>query len=111
MFPPSTLSPTLDLGQWGENFQDLSSWCRKPPRGTSSITVDDTKGSSCIAQDDELNTPVIGKYFVLVFQIFLFDLSERICKILLSELPRLLEATVGNVKNQFMRVCATHRQT
>ncbi|KDR23256.1 hypothetical protein L798_07158 [Zootermopsis nevadensis] len=60
MFPPSTLSPTLDLGQWGENFQDLSSWCRKPPRGTSSITVDDTKGSSCIAQDDELNTPVIG---------------------------------------------------
>jgi hypothetical protein len=61
MFPPSVFPPSLDLNPWGENFQDLSSWCHKPPQDMSSIMVGDTKGSSCTAQDDELNTPDIGK--------------------------------------------------
>jgi hypothetical protein len=64
MFPPSTLTPSLDVDLWGENFQDLSSWCHKPLQDMSSTMVGDTKGSSCIVQDDELNTPEIGKHFV-----------------------------------------------
>jgi hypothetical protein len=65
MFPPSIFPPSLDLNPWGENFQDLSSWCHKPPQDMSSIMVGDTKGSSCTAQDDELNTPDIGKYIFI----------------------------------------------
>jgi hypothetical protein len=66
MFPPSTLTPTLDVELWGEDFQDLSSWCHKPLQDTCSTMVGDTKGSNCIVQDDELNTPEIGNHFVHV---------------------------------------------
>jgi hypothetical protein len=55
MYPPPTLPLTLDLA-WGEDYQDLSSWCYK----LQPDMVADTKGSSCAAQDDELNTPEVG---------------------------------------------------
>jgi len=55
MYPPPTLPLTLDL-TWGEDYQDLSSWCSKLQPETAA----DTEGSSCIAQDYELNTPEVG---------------------------------------------------
>jgi len=54
MYPPPTLPLTLDL-TWGEDYQDLSSWCSKLQPETA-----DTEGSSCIARDYELNTPEVG---------------------------------------------------
>jgi hypothetical protein len=48
--PPLPL--TLDL-TWGEDYQDLSSWCYKLPPETSA-NIDGT------ALDDELNTPEVG---------------------------------------------------
>jgi len=54
MYPPPTLPLTLDL-TWGEDYQDLSSWCSKLQPETADI-----EGSSCIAQDYELNTPEVG---------------------------------------------------
>lgn len=55
MYPPPTLPLTLDL-TWGEDYQDLSSWCSKLQPETAA----DTEGSSYIAQDYELNTPEVG---------------------------------------------------
>ncbi|PNF29168.1 hypothetical protein B7P43_G11861 [Cryptotermes secundus] len=60
VFPPSTLIPTLDLDIWGEIYQGVSSLCPKPLQDTSSTMVGDRKGSNCIVQDDELNTPETG---------------------------------------------------
>jgi hypothetical protein len=56
MYPPPTLPSTLDLDAWGEDYQDLSSWCSKLQQDM----VVDTKGSSCTVQDDDLNTPEVG---------------------------------------------------
>jgi hypothetical protein len=55
MYAPSTLPLTLDLA-WGEDYQDLSSWCSKLQPETAA----DTEGSGCTALDDELNTPEVG---------------------------------------------------
>jgi hypothetical protein len=38
---------------WGENYQDLSSWCSKLQLETAA----NTEGTT---QDDELNTPEVG---------------------------------------------------
>jgi hypothetical protein len=55
MYPPPTLPLTLDL-EWGEDYQDLSTWCSKLQQDM----VADTKGSSGTVPDDELNTPEVG---------------------------------------------------
>ncbi|PNF20176.1 hypothetical protein B7P43_G17214 [Cryptotermes secundus] len=60
VFPPSTLTPTLDFDIWGEIYGDLISWCPEPLQDTSCTMVGDRKGSNCIVQDDELNTPETG---------------------------------------------------
>lgn len=52
MYAPPTLPLTLDL-TWGEDYQDLSSWCSKLQPETAA----DTEGT---AQDYELNTPEVG---------------------------------------------------
>jgi hypothetical protein len=41
---------------WGEDYQDLSSWCSKLQPETAANTED----SSFTAQDNELNTPEVG---------------------------------------------------
>jgi len=55
MYGPPTLPLTLDL-MWGEDYQDLSSWCSK----LQPETAPDTEGYSFTAQDNELNTPEVG---------------------------------------------------
>jgi hypothetical protein len=60
-FQDLSLTPTLDVDLWVEDFQELSCWCYRLLQATSSTMVGDRKGSSCIVQDDELNTPEIGR--------------------------------------------------
>lgn len=55
MYPPPTLPLTLDP-TWGEDYQDLSTWCPK----LQPVMAADTKDSSYTVQDDELNTPEVG---------------------------------------------------
>ena len=69
VFPPSTLTPTIDFDTWGEIYGDLNSWCPEPLQDTSCTMVGDRKGSNCIVQDDELNTPETGKIFFNILMI------------------------------------------
>ncbi|PSN58435.1 hypothetical protein C0J52_02825 [Blattella germanica] len=45
--------------RWEEEFQDLSSYCQTQEQNMSSGKEIDTKSSSCIVPDDELNTPEV----------------------------------------------------
>ena len=53
---------------WEDEYLDLTPYCQESQQNTSS-KVKDTKSFSCIAPDDELNTPEICKFLTFLYQI------------------------------------------